>query len=321
MLRTIYNDVKFGRIENVRIAIDSGFDPKRNDFDIGNTLLHIATHFRQEDIVRFLLNEIHIVDDVVNDHGNTALMLASSKFNANIFTMLISDINMDRPNFMGMTPLLQSYRSKKYNYSIHLLRLGANYSQRSVSGYRISEEFVNANLNPRRPTTHRNRTSTHRNRTSTLRSTTTRSSALPILRRAQRVPTSQYHLSERTLTAIQATLDEATRYNSELYRSILSDADIEQRVQQSMYRSASSSLPPLEPREAPKMNELPVPAQHMMNEYKDMLVETKKSCPICFVEYDNKDKIVITKCFHLSCSDCYIQIRNDKCHICRENLT
>jgi Ca2+-binding RTX toxin-like protein len=66
MLRSIYNDVKFGRIENVRIAIDSGFDPRRNDFDIGNTLLHIATHFRQEDIVRFLLNEIHIVDDVVN---------------------------------------------------------------------------------------------------------------------------------------------------------------------------------------------------------------------------------------------------------------
>jgi hypothetical protein len=314
MLRSIYNDVKFGRIENVRIAIDSGFDPRRNDFDIGNTLLHIATHFRQEDIVRFLLNEIHIVDDVVNDHGNTALMLASSKFNANIFTMLISDINMDRPNFMGMTPLLQSYRSKKYNYSIHLLRLGANYSQRSVSGYRISEEFVNANLNPRRPIARRAPT----RRTPTRRNIATRNRTLS---GAQRVPTAQYYLSERSLTAIQATLDEATRYNSELHRSILSDADIEQRVQQTMYRSASSSLPPLEPREAPKMNELPVPAQHMMNEYKDMLVETKKSCPICFVEYDNKDKIVITKCFHLSCSDCYIQIRNDKCHICRENLT
>ena len=237
--------------------------------------------------------------------------------------MLISDINMDRPNYMGMTPLLQSYRSKKYNYSIHLLRLGADYNQQSVSGYRINYEFVAMNL--RRHIVRRNRTTTRRStttRNNTTRSRILNSVPLPLTHhRAERVPTSRYYLSERSLVAIQETLDEATRYNSELHRSILSDADIEQRVQQSMYRSASSPLPELEPREPPKMNELPAPAQHMMNEYKDMLVETKKSCPICFVEYDNKDKIVITKCFHLSCSDCYIQIRNDKCHICRENLT
>ena len=305
MLRSIYNDVKFGRIENIRTAIESGFDPKCNQFSMGNTLLHIATHFRQEVIVRFLLNDIHVVDDVVNYEGNTALMVASSKFNTNIFMMLISDINMDRPNYMLMTPLLRSYRSKKYNYTIHLLRLGADYNHQSVDGYRISIEFVFRNL-PRA----RSRGTTTR-RTTTRRST---SNSLP-LHRAQRVPTSQYVLSARSLAAIQETLDEATRYNGDLHRSMLSDADIEQRVQQSMIGRLAS------PREPPNLTELPAPAQHMMNEYKDMLVETKKSCPICLIEYDNKDKIVITKCFHLSCSDCYVQIRSNKCHICRENLT
>ena len=45
-----------------------------------------------------------------------------------------------------------------------------------------------------------------------------------------------------------------------------------------------------------------------------MLVIQKETCPICLIEYQ-KDKIVITDCYHLLCILCLEKI--DKCHMCR----
>ena len=55
---------------------------------------------------------------------------------------------------------------------------------------------------------------------------------------------------------------------------------------------------------------------HILNEYINMLVELKKTCPVCFDEYKN-NKIVKTECNHFFCEECYEKIKNQKCPTCR----
>jgi ankyrin repeat protein len=59
--------------------------------------------------------------------------------------------------------------------------------------------------------------------------------------------------------------------------------------------------------------------KYFINEHMDMLVELKKSCLVCYEEFE-KNKISISeKCFHYFCNDCFSKIHS-KCPLCRTNL-
>ena len=55
---------------------------------------------------------------------------------------------------------------------------------------------------------------------------------------------------------------------------------------------------------------------HILNEHMDMMIELKKTCPVCFDEYKN-NKIIKTNCNHFLCIECYEKIINEKCPTCR----
>jgi ankyrin repeat protein len=55
-----------------------------------------------------------------------------------------------------------------------------------------------------------------------------------------------------------------------------------------------------------------------IREHMEMLVQTKKSCPICMEEYKENNVKIFEKCFHNSCCECYSKI--DKCHYCRIDI-
>jgi hypothetical protein len=55
-----------------------------------------------------------------------------------------------------------------------------------------------------------------------------------------------------------------------------------------------------------------------IKEYMEMLVQTKKTCPICMEEYKENNVKIFDKCFHNSCYECYSKI--NKCHYCRIDI-
>ena len=57
-----------------------------------------------------------------------------------------------------------------------------------------------------------------------------------------------------------------------------------------------------------KEDEVSVPTFHI-NEHIEMMVELKKTCPICFTEFQ-KENTILLKCFHALCTGCHTIIKN-----------
>ena len=87
-------------------------------------------------------------------------------------------------------------------------------------------------------------------------------------------------------------------------------------IERSLHQPRIVSLGFLENFEYRKSQIIP---KHFINEHMDMLVELKKSCLICFEEFE-KNKISISeKCFHYFCKSCFTKVQS-KCPLCRTDM-
>lgn len=292
---SIYNNIKSGYTNNVRNIIMNGMNPNRNDFYNGRTMLHIAVFYQKEDIVRMLIREFNVIDNIKDALGRTALHVASSKSNHNILKYIFRPENINIADNFGMTPLLISYKNKNYfSPYYYLLEKGANPFHVANNGFRISERFRREAHNITRGLQEREHA--------------TREYIRPI--------NDVIRISPSGILNLQRTLDEVVNFNNDInaLQTRLLDEEIEDRIQRSRQnRIYSQQVKPERP--PPSVDELPAPFEHIINDYKDMCVDLKKTCPICFLEY-NKDTIVVTKCYHHLCNECYKRI--DKCHLCRQ---
>jgi len=82
-----------------------------------------------------------------------------------------------------------------------------------------------------------------------------------------------------------------------------------------LFRTQERTRNTEERKDESKENEMP---SFFIREHMEMLVQTKKSCPICMEEYKENNVKIFEKCFHNSCNECFSKI--NKCHYCRINI-
>ena len=117
----------------------------------GKTLLHLATNLNRIDIVKMLVNEFNVKDNVTDLDGKTALMIACEKGLYNIVRLLINNDNINVKDKYNMNAILYAYYSPdvlKMRIVRFLLSKGADYTVVSNSGKKIPENIILLNISP-----------------------------------------------------------------------------------------------------------------------------------------------------------------------------
>ena len=117
----------------------------------GKTLLHLATNLNRIDIVKILVNEFNVKDDVSDLDGKTALMIACEKGLYHIVRLLTNNDNINVKDKHNMNAILYAYYSPdvlKMRIVRFLLSKGADYTVVSNNGKKIPENIILLNISP-----------------------------------------------------------------------------------------------------------------------------------------------------------------------------
>ena len=109
---------------------------------IKTTILHSAVRYKKHDIVTLLLNVFHASTEIQDYNGQTAFYYACERgyfYLVKIFTahQLVTSSFLDKPDNLGMTPLLIAYKKKHYPICKWLITKGAKFNHVALNGFRI----------------------------------------------------------------------------------------------------------------------------------------------------------------------------------------
>lgn len=125
-----------GKWETCQILISKGLDPTECD-DMGNTIMHYAAEFGNEEVLEKLLSsEWNWMLEAKNCIGQLPLhLIAKTVIDHHLFIKIAKATNnIDEPDYKGNTPLFYSAESKKLQSMIVLLQEGANTRIQNSSG-------------------------------------------------------------------------------------------------------------------------------------------------------------------------------------------
>ena len=286
-------------VHAVREGIDKGFDPNHNANPFRTTLLHQAAFLKKHKIVEYLLTLPSINANIEDNEGDTPISLACKHGHFYIVRLLADKLTVrefDNPNNQGLTPLLVSYKNGHIPIAKFLLKKGCNYNIVSFEGFRLQEDFVNQTLRPLRERRRRNLLEQQE-----------------IRRRLQ---------IERRQIERQREIDRQIQNDRERER-IFRPSHVLIRLRNTEERN--ERVVNTELRQPPPLvqikKEIP---NHVMSDHIEMMIELKKSCPICCEIYETeKIKPIMTKCGHSLCIQCLSKINEStkkECPICRNSL-
>ena len=283
--RAVYNSIKYNNVSLFNEYCRE-YNPSMIRFLRGRTILHIAAFYNRHEIIR-ISNFFCDLTCQVDFDGKTPLLVAASKGHDECISLLLNRETIDLPDNNGMTPLMYFYRFRKHTTARYLIINGADCEKVSTNGYVVPLSYI-YRLYPQY------------NR----------------LIRARRV-------RRRRITTYNSIINDSPAAAAALHRvnnpsqSNL-DQNIERGTEINVYRFNLIPNTALHIQEEKSSVEILIP-NHFKNEFIEMSISLKKTCPICLELFEN-EKTVFTKCSHLLCSNCFNDARVVKCPLCRLDI-
>ncbi len=120
----LLRDIELNNIENVKLFVKNNGNSVNFIVNNTNPFIHAAA-LNNFEIVKYLLNETEINIDVIDNIGNSALIIACEKGLLEIANYLINNgANVNHQNKQGLTPVMKA--AEKNNFFVVKLLLEKN---------------------------------------------------------------------------------------------------------------------------------------------------------------------------------------------------
>lgn len=267
------------QINSLINGIQNGFDPNDNSNHFGSTLLHKAVYKKKHKIVKFLLSLSSIDANIEDNEGNTPLFLSCSRGFFNIVKLFTNKLTHRQMDAPNNEGITPLLISYR-NGHMHITKFLLK------KGCNFNYIGFDGFRLPRHFV----------------------DQTLEFIRRRD-----QIRVTPQRLEIEQIRTEEIVReriINSEADRIIRFRHSEERRER--IINSELRQQPPL----IQIKKEIP---NHVMNDHIEMLIELKKTCPVCYEHYESEKYVpVMTKCFHSLCVQCFSKV--DECPICRTHF-